>query len=187
MRAFFCLELESDFRRLLHEKMSHLRHSRAKVSWVKPDNLHITMKFLGEIDQQSIEDLERVAAHVIAESGVRSKVALEVNKLGAFPSLKRPRVLWAGSQSAPSEISDLANQLSGELDLMGYKQDNNRFTPHVTLGRIKDEGRPLAELVELVDRTPPFSLGSNITGLTLMESQLSPQGSIYKPIFVKQF
>ncbi len=155
----------------------------ARVSWVRPENFHITLKFLGEVHSDSVEALKILGAQVAASS---QRFELTFDTVGAFPTVHRPRVLWIGTSSVPQEILSLHERLERELTKMGYKEE--RFIPHVTVGRIKDE-RPVraGQLSRLISQIEPFRCRALITHLTLMESQLLPSGAVYTPVATWEF
>lgn len=182
MRAFFCIELEDEIKERLDGITQSLkRRDGARVSWVKRENLHITLKFLGEVVPERVEEL-RLAAEV-AHEGI-GPFELELNLLGAFPSLERPRVIWVGSSSPPPEILRLYERLERELEPLGFPPEGKPYTPHVTLGRVKEKDRvKVGRLRERLEGIEPFQIVAEARGLTLMESRLDPRGAIYTPIF----
>lgn len=180
MRAFFCIELEESTKDGLEGVIQALRRDKlwraARASWVKRENLHVTMKFLGEIAPERVEEL-RLAAELACE-GLRPFL-LELNMLGAFPNPERPRVIWVGCSAPPQEIISLYQRLERELDPLGFPPEGKGYTPHVTLGRVKDVVRTGGTL----GKVEPFRFVTEARGLTLMESRLDPGGAIYTPIF----
>jgi len=188
MRAFFCIELEDELKAKLDGITRPLkRRSGARVSWVRRENLHITLKFLGEVapERERVEEL-RLAAEVVSE-GI-GPFALELNLLGAFPSLERPRVIWVGCSAPPEELLRLHGRLERELEPLGFPPEGKPYTPHITLGRVKerDRGR-VGRLGEALRRLEPFQFVARATGITLMESRLTPAGALYTPIFREEF
>ena len=187
MRVFFCFDLQPDLKVQIYKKFSHLRHSTVRVSWVKPENMHITLKFLGEVDERRIEDFKEAAQTAITNAEVASNIKVVLERIGAFPAIERPRVVWIGPASEPQAVISLAAALESQLVGIGFEPERKPFTTHVTLGRVKDQSRSLRELTELIQRTPPFAYKASISRLTLMESKLSPQGSVYRPVFELPF
>ncbi|MCR4404904.1 MAG: RNA 2',3'-cyclic phosphodiesterase [Candidatus Acetothermia bacterium] len=180
MRAFFCIELDEGVKAGLDAVIQTLKRDKlwraARVSWVKRENLHVTVKFLGEVDPARVEEL-RLAAE-LASAGFRP-FPLELDLLGAFPNPQRPRVIWAGCSSPPSQALKLYEQLERELAPLGFPPEGKAYTPHVTLGRVKDGVRTGGSLGKI----EPFRFLAEARGLTLMESRLDPAGAIYTPIF----
>lgn len=189
MRTFFCIELDDEVKEGLEGIIQSLKRDElwraTRVSWVKRENLHITLKFLGEIAPERVEEL-RLAAEVVSEG--LEPFSLELDLLGAFPHPERPRVIWAGSSSPPPEILQLYRELERELAPLGFPPEGKPYTPHVTLGRVKERNRAIiGRLGEQMRKIEPFHFTAEATGLTLMESRLDPGGAIYTPIFREEF
>lgn len=185
MRAFFCIELEDGVKEGLDGVIQSLKRDEGwratRVGWVRRENLHITLKFLGEVAPELVEDL-RLAAEVVSEGIEPFK--LELDRLGAFPSPERPRVIWAGSSAPPEEILQLYERLEGELHSLGFPREGRPYTPHVTLGRVKGRGRVT---IGWLGEAEPFHFTAEATGITLMESRLTPGGALYRPAFRVEF
>lgn len=182
MRAFFCIELDDPVKDGLNELIQALKREKAlqaaRVSWVKRENLHVTVKFLGEIATEQLEELKLAAEAAWAGAGGKP-FSLGLDRLGAFPSPARPRVIWAGSSAPPQEIIRLYEQLERELHSLGFPPEGKPYTPHVTLGRVKGGAGAGLSGVKLA----PFHFVAEARGLTLMESRLDPAGAIYTPLF----
>lgn len=180
MRAFFCIELAEGVKGGLDGLIQELKRDKlwraARVSWVKRENLHVTLRFLGEVSPEQVEEL-----HLAAEAAWEGcePFPLELDLLGAFPRPERPRVIWAGCSAPPREIRELYARLERELQSLSFPPEGKPYTPHVTLGRVKDEVRTAGSL----GRVEPFRFVTEASGLTLMESRLDPAGAIYTPIF----
>lgn len=155
------------------------RALEARVSWVRPGNFHITLKFLGEVAPAALDALKILGAQVAASA---QKFELLFDTVGAFPNLQRPRVLWIGTSQIPQAILSLHEHLESDLIKMGFEAEPH-FTPHVTVGRVKDE-RPTraGQLAQIFSQIGSFTCRAHVTHLTLMESQLSPSGAIYTPV-----
>lgn len=182
MRAFFCIELQDEIKAELNGITQPLkRGSEARVSWVRPENLHITVKFLGQIAPERVEEL-RLAGEIACE-GLEA-FALELDRVGAFPNRERPRVIWVGSSSPPEQVFQLYRRLERELGPLGFPPEGKTYTSHITLGRVKERNRAkAARLGERLEKVEPFRFVVAASGLTLMESRLDPGGAIYTPIF----
>ncbi len=179
MRLFYCFELPPTVRAELDRIARPLRGTEARVTWVRPENFHITVKFLGEVEPSAVEALKALGAQV-AEKFPKSEIVFDT--VGAFPTPHRPRVLWIGSHRAPQALFDLQAHLERELTKMGFEAERH-FAPHVTVGRVKDEHTArVGQLAKIISELAPFVCRAPITHLTLMESQLSPSGAIYTPV-----
>jgi len=184
MRAFIAIELPPDVRHALARLQGELAASGADVAWVAEPNLHVTMRFFGEIteaQQQAIADLVRR----VAQQTPLVRVAL--SDLGAFPSLTSPRVIWVGIGAGQEVLRQLAEQLEegfARLDLPG---EARAFVAHVTLGRVRSS-RHRAALVTLLQQivwTPPATFDAD--HLTLFQSTLSGSGPTYAPLATLPF
>lgn len=179
MRLFYCLELPPTVRAELDRIAQPLRKTEARVTWVRPENFHITVKFLGEVEPSAVDALKALGAQA-AEKFPKSEIVFDT--VGAFPTPHRPRVLWIGSHQAPQAIFDLQAHLERELAKMGFEVERH-FAPHVTIGRVKDEHTVrVGHLAHMISQIAPFACQAQITNLTLMESQLSPGGALYTPV-----
>ncbi|MEN6368894.1 MAG: RNA 2',3'-cyclic phosphodiesterase [Thermotogota bacterium] len=179
MRVFFSLPVDGALRMQIGRVAERLRRETTMpASWVRPDNYHVTLRFLGEIDPELTIPLEKAA------QGAARKVApfaLRVDTLGAFPSIDRARVLWVGAMADPA-FGSLVGALEERLDELGFAPERSEALAHVTMARIK--GHPDARLprvFEAIGPFPPHVL--RIDRLVLMESRLSPHGPTYAPLF----
>ncbi len=183
MRAFFCLELEALLQQELDHITQELRKTRVRASWVRAENLHVTVKFLGEISETLVPQLSAAGREAILKSGTTQTIEWELDRLGAFPNVERPRVVWVGSSREPEALGQLATQLQEKLQPLGFAPERDHFVTHITLGRVKENGPGVRALTQALRSIQPFCFKARARELTLMESQLTPQGSIYKPVF----
>lgn len=176
MRAFIAVELPQTVRRALTLLERELAVSRADVKWVEESNLHITMRFLGEITEdqrQAVEQLLRTVAHGVAP------FPFTLVELGAFPSVASPRVVWIGVGQGKDVLRNLAEQLEDGLQQLGLPGEERGFAAHVTLGRVRSP-KNRAELSSRLNTTawippPPW----RIERLTLFQSTLTSAGPLY--------
>jgi 2'-5' RNA ligase len=146
------------------------------VSWVAPENLHVTLKFLGSID-----DLRVQSVIDVLHTAVRGQAPfeLEVVGLGAFPSATRPRVLWAGIVGGAGPLAALAAAVEDALAGLGFPRETRAFSPHITLARIREPGRAPA-LAEALGAASGRRFGRvAVANTALMRSDLSPWGARY--------
>lgn len=181
MRLFYCVELSPDVRATLDQIAQPLRKIDARISWVRPENFHITLKFLGEVEPALVDTLKALGEGVAHNF---QRFELTFDTVGAFPSVHRPRVLWIGSRQVPLTVFKLQEQLERELLTMSFEAERH-FSPHVTVGRVKDEHpMRLGGCAQIISQIKPFACRALITHLTLMESRLAPGGAIYNPVGV---
>ncbi len=176
MRTFIALNLPSRERQRIHRAVRGLREEGLPVRWVEPVNLHLTLKFLGEIRAERLADVEAALARVAAAT---PPFTLALEGFGAFPTLRRPRVIWMGAQATP-ELRCLKQDLEWALADCGFEAETRAFHPHLTLGRADAEDgagafRRLDELVAGIDVTSQVAVHT----LDLMRSQLSREGAEY--------
>ncbi len=153
-----------------------------RAGWVRAENYHVTLRFLGEIDPLLTVELERISRRVARSLG---PFALTLDRLGGFPSADRARVLWIGGE-APPVFHGLASSLHHELQKLGFPPERKPTVAHVTLARIK--GRPDAELPRALRESDPApGLEVLVDRIALMESVLTPAGAIYSPLFTTRF
>jgi len=184
MRAFFCLDLDDDTKAGLKGQMAPLKQLPVDVKWVAPENMHITMVFLGDISDGLVSDLEVAARQALEETGLQGPVDVTLDRFGAFPHVHKPRVVWAGCTHDPKPVKRLAKSLEQTLEPLGFEPEDRPFTTHVTFGRVKERGRTegLRQLTEAIENHEPFRYDLQISQLTLMQSQLGPQGPEYHPV-----
>ena len=151
-----------------------MRPQATDVAWVGAENLHITLKFLGGVEDTRLSD---VADAVGAAAAVRA-FDVELRGLGAFPTPTRPRVIWAGAADAPA-FAELAAGVDRSLGALGFPPEERGFTPHVTLGRVREPRRDRALASALTaGGTRPFGM-LRVARVSLMRSDLSPRGARY--------
>jgi RNA 2',3'-cyclic 3'-phosphodiesterase len=163
-------------RQRLGGEIERLRQVAGGVGWVAPENLHITLKFLGRVEEARLGLVQRCLDR--AAAGIeRFEIAIE--RLGAFPAPTRPRVIWAGVDQGAEPLSALADRVERELAEMGFAPEARGFTPHVTLGRVGEPRRNPA-LAAALERAGATMFGAvRVDRLSLMRSDLSPRGARY--------
>lgn len=186
IRTFVALELDLAARRALGSLQSKLKQELGvnAVRWVAPENIHITLKFLGDIVRTEIPALEQA----IAETSVGvSPFELRFSGVGAFPNANRPNVIWVGAQGDLEMAAALAGKIEIACRALGYLREEHPFEPHLTLGRIKrDSGaRERAEIARMIAAAPTREVGScTFTSVSVMKSELRPTGSVYSQLAV---
>ena len=183
MRTFLCIPLSSGLRQALAQVSEDLRRRvRVPASWVRPENYHVTVRFLGDIEPILTVDLEAVCR------GIAERIPafdLTIDRLGAFPSPARPRVLWAGGD-APPAFAELSTSLNRDLGNLGFPEERKEAVAHITLARLKgpDDGS-VERAFRAVGALPARALQAE--RLVLMESELGADGSRYTPLFSRSF
>ena len=175
MRTFFCIPLEPGARDSIASVAERLRAATSlRASWVRPANYHLTVRFLGEIDPMLIVDLDRLCKEV---AGEMVPFEAPLDRLGAFPTVDRARVLWVGGD-APAEYVKLVNSLNEKLQSVGFVQERKPPVAHVTVARVKSRPDPaLGTVVTAMNPLP--AQRTRVDRILLMESQLTPEGAVY--------
>ncbi len=183
MRAFFCIPLTTDAASAVADTARAVRDATdMRAGWIRTENYHVTLRFLGEIDPLLTVDLERAARRV---SERLCPFDLPLERLGCFPSVERARVLWLGGD-APPQFHGLSSSLHHELRALGFPPERKATVAHVTLARIK--GRPDSCLTDILNRcTPPRGPTVRADRLVLMQSTLAAEGAVYTPVLTARF
>jgi 2'-5' RNA ligase len=184
IRAFIAISLSPEIYRSLDQVMLHLqeRLPDAPVRWVVVKNIHLTIKFLGEV---SISNLELLTKILHAEASHHQPFEISVGDLGAYPSIKRPRVIWVGVE-APPELHALQRGIETETTRLGYVRENRGFSPHLTLGRVSRSANSLdiRRISDILGNCKVGYLGAaRVQGVNLYRSDLQPSGAVYTEIF----
>jgi len=179
MRLFTAVAVEGAPLRGLKGFLAFAQGLNLPIKWVPTDNLHLTLVFLGETREDQMTNLK--AALKMATQGTRP-LEIEVGGVGAFPNIKNPKTLFANVHAGREEVTALFQKMTGPLENAGFRMETRKYQPHITLGRFRDESLPPADWERLQKACPP-SLGSFLaTKIQLMESRLTPGGSIYKVV-----
>jgi RNA 2',3'-cyclic 3'-phosphodiesterase len=177
-RTFVAVELTGAIRARAVELIAALGGTAADVKWVEPHNLHLTLKFLGEVHEREIsrvcQAIERGAAEV-------EPFELEVRGAGAFPVAARPRTVWLGAGVGTEQMVTLHDRVEAHLAKLDYREEHRRFQPHLTIGRVRGAGQGIAELGSLLQRQADFTAGRMTVGkVTIFASTLASAGPIYE-------
>lgn len=176
VRAFVAANITRELQRALADVQSALRSSQADVSWVREENHHLTLKFLGEVAETR---LPKIAEAIREAAGTAAPFEIALGGIGAFPSPRGARVVWVGMEAGAESLTALQAEVEARLHRIGFPRERRPFSAHLTLGRVRSP-RNLDRLAEAMARTPAQGLGRMaVTRIELMRSQLSPQGSIY--------
>lgn len=174
VRTFVALELSEAAKEGILAFVEELKRLGVRASWARRQTLHLTLKFLGDVEEN---DLPEVVAAVARASSQVSRFVLETRSAGAFPSPRRPRVLWI--DVAPcEELYALASAVESELAELGFAKERRRFHPHVTLGRIRDP-RADSVLPLLEELTAPQER-TVVSDVRVMRSTLRPGGALHE-------
>jgi len=177
-RTFICIDIPSNIRLRIEGLQTKLGAAGGQVSWVKPANVHLTLKFLGNVAEHRIVE---VCSAVRRAARVTGPFAIEVGGAGGFPSSRAPRVLWVGLVKSPPELLALYKSLEDELFSLGFKREARGFSPHLTIGRLRST-QNARQLGDLVTATGFEAETFEAREVIVMRSNLKPTGAIYTPI-----
>ncbi len=180
MRIFLAVFPPAAAQDLAFGVIEGLRRPGDGVSWVKRDNLHYTLRFLGEIGEDGLRRATEAARE--AASGGPAFDAM-LGACGAFPSAKRARVLWLGLAAGEEPLLGLARRLETALARRGFAPEGRDFSAHLTIGRVREPGPDWgARLAAVKSLEGGRDAGFRVSALSVMKSTLSPKGSIYEVI-----
>lgn len=178
MRTFVAIELPRELTSQIDQLQTNLRKTKADVSWVKPQNVHITLKFLGEAREEKIEEIYQAVEKSVV--GIKSFM-VNLQGLGGFPTLKRPRVIWIGVEKGKEILAELYPKVEEEFFKIRFAKENRNFTPHLTIGRVKSL-KNLENLASEINKTTFETEDFKIQEVVVMKSTLLPTGAVYTPL-----
>jgi 2'-5' RNA ligase len=177
LRTFIAVDVGKPLRDRLVALQEKLGQSVAAVKWVEVENLHVTLLFLGEVDERELPPLCRAVSVVC---GRHDRFDLSLATVGCFPNPRRPRVVWAGVGAGGPELVALHDSLEPPLlELRCYRREERQFTPHVTLGRVKSDGSADALAAALTKQAKWRGGEVEVREVLVMSSQLTPLGPEY--------
>ncbi len=184
LRAFIAVELPPAAREAIEGVTREMR-SRAGdgVRWVRPEGVHLTLKFLGDIAADSVPSISQALDRCAAPA---APFDLFLEGVGAFPNARRPRVVWIGLDGGLEPLLNLQQSIEGELEALGFARERRAFTPHLTLGRVRDrvspaQSRALSEALGGVRVEPDVKLP--VGEVSLIKSDLQPSGAVYTRLY----
>ena len=177
MRLFIAVNLPVAERHAAFEAAAPLRAARLPVRWVREEGIHVTLRFLGEVDEQRVAALEEALAGAVRQA---RPFGLTVGGVGAFPSMARPRVLWVGLERHPA-LELLANDVEHALMSLGFEPELRPFHPHVTLGRVERGAKAAAfRNLERLAAGIMYQGAFQVESVDLMQSTLGSGGATYQ-------
>lgn len=175
MRVFIAVELPNEIRKQLKELQRHLRPLTNSARWVAPESIHITLKFIGEVPDKRVEQIDGALAGLTWKP-----FTVSVHGVGFFPGARSPRVFWAG-MDAPT-MQGLTEELDARMERLGFEKEKRAFRPHITLARAKDS-RIDSSLVAASAKYAEHEFGSfTADRIYLIQSTLKPAGAVYSKV-----
>lgn len=180
MRLFIAIDIPEDVRRAITEVIHILKGLKSDIKWVKPENIHITLKFLGEVEEERVE---KIKEKLDSLSKWHTTFELKAVGTGVFPDFSRPRVLWIGIKS-DERLQSLYQDVNSELETLGFERENRSFKPHLTIGRVRSRS-DIKETLKILRGFSSRDFGKiSVKEILLMKSTLKPTGAEYEKIFV---
>jgi 2'-5' RNA ligase len=183
MRLFLAIPIAPDILKALETGIESLRETRAPVRWVRPEGMHLTVKFLGDTDRKKVGPLIQAVGEVCREV---EPFPMSLSGIGAYPNMRRPRVVWAGVEELSGTLMRLAEDVEDACARMGWPREKRKFSPHVTVGRVKGKIN-ISRLAQAVGKMEEELWGKQVVeSLVLYSSELKPGGAMYEKIRVFQ-
>ena len=188
IRAFIAVELPPAVREAVEGVVRELRSGIGDgVRWVRPEGVHLTLKFLGDIDAGSVPAVSRAMAQCAASA---APFDLFLEGVGVFPNARRPRVIWIGLGGALEPLLALQHSIDRELEGLGFARERRPFTPHLTLGRVRDgisaqQSRGVSEAIAEVAIERRVEVP--VREVLLIQSDLRPSGAVYTRLYAANF
>ncbi len=180
MRVFLAFDISERVKEKALQAIKKLKRAGGNVRWVKPENMHFTIKFFGEIAQADLDNINDV---IIKNIHKFSPFKIRVEGINTFPPLpKNPRVVWAGIENY-RELENIHNTLIEDFRKIGFPEEHREFKPHLTLGRVKNTNG-ISGLKKAIENNEQMSFGEcEVNELVLYKSKLTPSGPIYTEIY----
>jgi 2'-5' RNA ligase len=176
IRTFIAVALLDAIRKKTVALQDELAQTGAQVKWVEPENLHVTMLFLGEVEDKEIARVCKIAQEAVDGQG---PFPMTVESVGCFPHPRRPRTLWAGIGQGTQQLVTIHDQMEPPLMDLGYRREERKFTPHITLGRVKSD-HPTDKLAAALSKNAGWKGGDmTVQEIHIMGSELTPDGPVY--------
>lgn len=181
MRTFIAIELPENIKASLARWQEKLKTAHADIKWVEKDNIHLTLKFLGEVDENKISEISAILEKI---GQTYPSYQATISSLGGFPKIEYPRVIWAGIGNGDQETKNIVKQIENSLEEIGIPKEDRLFASHITLGRSRSEKnqKKLGELLGKLKAEFTNMESFEVRKITLFKSQLSPKGPTYQAI-----
>jgi 2'-5' RNA ligase len=179
IRSFIALDLPEDLKKGLQNLQDKARKHTDCVRWVKPDNIHLTLKFLGAIEESQVDPIARILENMT--TGI-APFKLQVKGFGAFPNARSPKVIWVGMDDNQERVVLFQEKLEETLAAIGFAPEKRTYSPHLTLGRVK-ESRAKRDIEQLIEKYKDEDLGYFTAGsIVFYRSDLQPSGPVYSSL-----
>jgi len=177
IRAFIAIKIPKDIQEKLGEVQDKLKEVEAYITWVNPGNIHLTLQFLGNIDEAQIP---QIVSQLQESVQVVAPFEMQIGYAGAFPNLQYPRVIWIGiTDDTAGSLKRFQEDLSRRVTALGFESEEGRFKPHLTLGRVKSQ-KNKSHLLRAIEGISNIWIGEvDVKAVYLIRSELKPTGAEY--------
>jgi 2'-5' RNA ligase len=185
LRTFIALELDDELMAALEELRARLARQIAprSVRWVRPEGIHLTLKFLGDTPVDQLEAIQAALTQAAAQAG---PFVVQAEGLGCFPNLRRPRVVWVGLTEPTGALAKLRDAVEAHVAPLGYPTERRPFSPHLTLGRVhrRASRSEASDVGRVVQALPVGHVGElAVSRVHFIKSDLRPSGAVYTTLF----
>jgi len=184
MRTFIAIEISETIRNALVQIEAHLKYSGADVKWVEKDNIHLTLKFLGEVSEEKVDKIKASLDNVAKGT---KPFEMTVKEIGAFPKIEYPRVIWIGLDKGRDESKILAEKIDEALSKIGFQKETRPFASHLTIGRVRSPKNKAALKEKITSCELVCVSPCSVPSVILFRSTLTPKGSIYTKLHEAKF
>jgi 2'-5' RNA ligase len=175
MRLFIAMPVPRDIQEELGRIVFLLKQKGGSVKWVIPKNIHLTMKFLGDTEENLVDSINEQIDAIAHDSAAVETI---ITRLGAFPNLSRPRIIWAGLDKNIEALAEVSGKVEEAAKALGFEAEERRFKAHLTLGRVR-QAAGLGNLTSYMKSLDIPSMSFTMDRLVLFKSTLTPRGPIY--------
>ena len=178
IRTFTAVPVPLAVTRPLADFAEEVGPEAGRIKWVDPASMHLTLLFLGDVDEGRGPEIEEALTRAAATS---APFTARLDEVGAFPDLERPRVVWVGVSEGSRNLQELKEAVDRELEPLGFEPDRRSFHPHLTLGRVKDAGRRGAVAEAAAGWEVPGGSWT-VDRVVLFQSTLTREGAVYEEL-----
>ena len=183
IRSFIALEISDEAREELARIEDKLKEAGADVKWIRPESIHLTLKFLGYITEEKVASITKRLGRIASGASPFDAVLSEI---GVFPKWRYARVLWIGIEEGKEKVKALAGMVEEAMEEEGFEKEKRSFKSHITIGRIRTS-KKLEKLEKEAGKIKVNPAVSHITKVVLFKSDLTPRGAIYTPLATADF
>lgn len=179
VRAFIAIELNDQVKQAIREFQDQLKPLGCDISWVKPENAHLTLKFLGDVKMKIVPSVTETLTNLCRDL---RPFDTALTRPGVFPDLRHPRVVWVGLDDSDANLTRLAGSLETALGNIGFRKERRDFQAHITVGRVRTL-KNIAQLSDVIKKfSVPTGVKQSVGQIILFKSTLTPKGSVYEAL-----